>query len=112
MSASSRDAGTDPQDLRKRLPQQPSTPQQADSSEAARDVVRSLNDAQEESGVDEKAKRTYGRTPDGTGRSLEASWRLSSWTTWLGQVPRREDSNTKQSTIRREVSQCVIHSAN
>jgi len=67
MGTSGHDAAINPQDLRKRLPQQPSMPQQADSSEAARDVVKGLNDAEDGSESDEKTKRTYGRTPDGTG---------------------------------------------
>jgi hypothetical protein len=52
--------------LRERLPQRPSKPQQAKSPEAAKEAVTELNSA-EENQTDQKEKRTYGRTPDGTG---------------------------------------------
>lgn len=55
-------------DVRKRLPQQPSIPQQAKSIEAARETVKSLN--MEEVEEAEKEKRIFGRTPDGIGRFI------------------------------------------
>lgn len=77
MSEASGTAGVDASGLRERLPQQPDAPQKAASVETAQDAVRQLN--QQEADKDEKDKRTYGRTPDGTGaysRSLLARLHL------------------------------------
>lgn len=68
MSESTGTAGIDAGGLRERLPQQPDAPQKATSVETAQDAVRQLNSQEE--GKDEKDKRTYGRTPDGTGEYL------------------------------------------
>lgn len=57
--------GIDASGLRERLPQKPEVPQKADSAETAQDTVKQLNDQQ--SKLDEKEKKTFGRTPDGTG---------------------------------------------
>lgn len=63
--------GPDGSQLRERLPQNPSKAQQTTSTEAAKQVVAELNatEAKREDGLE---KRTYGRTPDGTG-TLEYS---------------------------------------
>lgn len=57
--------GPDGSQLRERLPQNPSKPQTT-SPEAAKQAVAELNaaEAKREDGTE---KRTYGRTPDGTG---------------------------------------------
>ena len=55
-------------ELRDRLPQKPEQPQQASTTDEAQKTVKGLND-QESTKLD-KDKRTYGRTPDGTGASL------------------------------------------
>lgn len=60
-------AGLDASGLRERLPKQTDAPLQAESVETAQDVVKQLNRQEEEQGKDEKEKKTYGRTPDGTG---------------------------------------------
>jgi len=59
--------GPDGSQLRERLPQNPSKPQQTTSIEAAKQVVAELN-AAEAKREDGPEKRTYGRTPDGTGK--------------------------------------------
>lgn len=60
-------SGVDAGGLRERLPKKPDVPQQADSTEAAQDAVKTLNNKEEEMGKSEKEKKTYGRTLDGTG---------------------------------------------
>lgn len=67
MSSSSVNGSVASGELRERLPQNPEQPQQAQSTDEAQNTVRSLN--QQEDGKDEKEKRTYGRTPNGTGSS-------------------------------------------
>lgn len=56
-------------EIRDRQPQNAEQQQQqANSVDEARKTVRELNDG--EAGKDEEKKRTYGRTPDGTGSSF------------------------------------------
>lgn len=61
-------SGVSGSELRHRLPRNPEKPQQAESIDVARDAVVELNSAEEGSDKDEKEKRTFGRTPDGTGK--------------------------------------------
>jgi hypothetical protein len=58
--------GPDASQLRERLPQNPSKSHQTASAEAAKQTVAELN-AAEAKRQDGQEKRTYGRTPDGTG---------------------------------------------
>lgn len=74
MGTRSHDFAIDSEQLRKRLPQQSSIPQQAGSTEAARKAVKSLNDARNGAENDDRAKRTYGRTPNGTGAYSKIFW--------------------------------------
>jgi hypothetical protein len=53
--------------LRERLPHQPEAPVKAANVNAAQDAVKVLNDQQAKEEKDEKDKKTFGRTPDGTG---------------------------------------------
>ena len=55
--------------LRERISQHPSNPQQASDADVAKKTVVVLNDAEERKKTDEQEKRTFGRTPDGTGKS-------------------------------------------
>lgn len=65
MTGSEHDAGG----LRERLSQQPSRPLQAESEDAARNAVLQLNTEEEiEAKKTKREGRTYGRTPDGTGK--------------------------------------------
>lgn len=66
---SSDEIGSNASELRERLPQRPEKPQKAVSIDTAKNVVEELNrsEAKEEDEGETKAKRTYGRTPDGTG---------------------------------------------
>lgn len=64
-------------ELRQRLPQQPAVPQIAASSDEARQAVIDLNAAEGKAGKAEEKKRTYGRTPNGTGM-LERGFEVSS----------------------------------
>lgn len=59
--------GIDTSGLRERLPQNPDTPQKAESVETAQEAVKQLNEQEQHEAKDEKEKKTYGRTPDGTG---------------------------------------------
>jgi len=60
--------GPDGSQLRERLPPNPSKSQQTTPAEAAKQAVADLN-AAEAKREDGQEKRTYGRTPDGTGTS-------------------------------------------
>lgn len=54
-------------EIRRRLPQDASSPQQARNSEVAKDTVQQLNASAEEDEKDDKERKTYGRTPGGVG---------------------------------------------
>lgn len=54
----------DANELRQRLPQQPALPRQAKD---AKQAVTDLNEDEAKSSKNDSEKRTYGRTPDGTG---------------------------------------------
>lgn len=69
MSLPNGTAGIDASGLRERLPQNPDQPLKAESGETAQKAVQQLNE-QESAKKDEKQKKTYGRTPDGTGEYL------------------------------------------
>lgn len=60
--------GVDASGLRERLPQKPEAPIKASSPETAQDAVRKLNDDEQKENKEEKDRKTYGRTPDGTGK--------------------------------------------
>lgn len=53
--------------LRERLPHQPEAPVKAANINAAQEAVKVLNEQQAKEEKDEKDKKTFGRTPDGTG---------------------------------------------
>ena len=58
----------DVSELRERLSNKPEKPRKAISIEAAKEVVKELNNAEDKHNDSKsKEKRTYGRTPDGTG---------------------------------------------
>ena len=65
--------GIDTSGLRERLPQKPDTPVKAESVETAQDAVRQLNQQEQSEDKLDKDKKTYGRTPDGTGEYLACS---------------------------------------
>lgn len=65
--------GVDASGLRERLAQQPDAPQKASSVETAHETVRALNEQEAKGGKDEKERKTYGRTPDGTGEYIQCS---------------------------------------
>jgi len=69
MSSTARDDTVDATEVRQRLAQQPALPQQAVEADA-KQTVSDLNADEEHSSKAEDKKRTYGRTPDGTGRHL------------------------------------------
>jgi len=67
MSSTARNDNVDASEVRQRLAQQPAIPQHAVEADAKR-TVSHLNATEEHSTKAEHKKRTYGRTPDGTGR--------------------------------------------
>jgi phosphatidylethanolamine N-methyltransferase len=69
MSSTAHDDNVDASEVRQRLAQQPAVPQQAVVADA-KQTVSDLNADEEKSTEAETKKRTYGRTPDGTGRPL------------------------------------------
>lgn len=60
-------SGVDASSLRERLPRNPDTPQKAESVETAQHAVQQLNEQEQKEDKDEAEKKTFGRTPDGTG---------------------------------------------
>lgn len=59
--------GIDASGLRERLPQRPDLPQKAESVETAQQAVHELNEQEKNDDKGEEHKKTFGRTPDGTG---------------------------------------------
>lgn len=57
---------------------QRNVPVQASSSEEAREVVLQLNALEEKANKNDNDKKTYGRTPDGTGTCLVGNEALPS----------------------------------
>lgn len=75
MSEPNGHAGVDASGLRERLPNKPEKPQKAESLETAEEAVRALNQQEAANGKEEKDKKTFGRTPDGTGEYSRCSRR-------------------------------------
>lgn len=73
MTDSNDAAGVDANGLRERLPNKPEAPQKAQSVETAQEAVRALNEQEQAGDKDEKDRKTYGRTPDGTGEYFQCS---------------------------------------
>jgi len=67
MSSANDGLGVNMEGLRERLPQQPEAPVKAENEQTASDAVRALNEKEAGEQKDEKDKKTFGRTPDGTG---------------------------------------------
>lgn len=53
--------------LRERLPHQPEAPVKAENVDVAQDAVKALNEQEAGEEKQEKDKKTFGRTTDGTG---------------------------------------------
>jgi len=66
--------GVNAEGLRERLPHQPEAPVKAENVNAAQDAVKVLNEQQASEEKDEKDKKTFGRTPDGTGAYNRSSF--------------------------------------
>ena len=60
-------AGIDASGIRNRPSKSPEAPLHAESAETAQDAVKALNEQEAKQDKDEKEKKTFGRTPDGTG---------------------------------------------
>ena len=67
MSGFERETFLEGSELRGGAPHSTVTSQKRESSADAREKVLGLNSAEDMNGKDEKDRRTYGRTPDGTG---------------------------------------------
>lgn len=67
MSSGTGGLGVNVEGLRERLPHQPEAPVKAKNVDVAQDAVKVLNEQQASEEKDEKDKKTFGRTPDGTG---------------------------------------------
>lgn len=78
MSEPNVSTGVDEGGLRERLPHTSEAQCNASSSEGAQDAIRSLSEKEANRDRDEKEKRTYGRTPSGTGAYAKecACWRV------------------------------------
>jgi phosphatidylethanolamine N-methyltransferase len=78
MTDAAQSLGVDASGLRERLTQQSDAPQKASSSETAHETVRALNEQEAKGDKDEKDRKTFGRTPDGTGEYFQCSPRYDS----------------------------------
>jgi hypothetical protein len=67
-SSPAQDATIGPQELRQRITQDPSIPRRAEDEGAAQEAVSRLNEAESTKQKPEGEKKTFGRTPDGTGK--------------------------------------------
>ena len=67
MSSGTGGLGVNMEGLRERRPHQPEAPVKAENVDVAQDAVKVLNEQQASEKKDEKDKKTFGRTPDGTG---------------------------------------------
>jgi hypothetical protein len=74
MSSGASGLGLNVEGLRERLPQQPEAPVKAENVDVAQDAVKELNEQQASEQKDEKDKKTFGRTPDGTGAYTRPSF--------------------------------------
>lgn len=73
MNDATEPAGVDASGLRERLPNKPEAPQKAESVETAQQAVRALNQQEQADGKEEKDRKTYGRTLEGTGEYFQCS---------------------------------------
>lgn len=73
MADTNEPAGIDASGLRERLSNKPDAPQKALSVDTAQQAVQALNRQEEKENKAEKDKKTYGRTPDGTGEYFQCS---------------------------------------
>ena len=63
-------AETNAEGLRARLQNSPSQSQQTSSASVARETVMAMNSEEARDTPDDRSKKTYGRTPDGTGAHM------------------------------------------
>ena len=99
MSSGSSSLGSNAEGLRERLPHQPKAPTKVDSVDTAQDTVKVLNEQQASEKKDEREKKTFGRTPDGTGAYTRPSFNgFRASHVWDSKytIP----SKTKKSTVR------------
>jgi hypothetical protein len=89
MSSANDGLGVNMEGLRERLPQQAETPVKADNEQSASDAVKALNEKEAGEQKDEKDKKTFGRTPDGTG-----AYKTDTLPRW---IERLDDSNARGS---------------
>jgi len=67
MSSANDGLGVNTEGLRERLAQQAEAPVKTGNVHTASDAVKTLNEKEAGDQKDEKDKKTFGRTPDGTG---------------------------------------------
>jgi hypothetical protein len=89
MSSANDGLGVNVEGLRERLPQQAEAPIKAENTQAASDAVKALNEKEAGEQKDEKDKKTFGRTPDGTG-----AYKTDTLPRW---IERLDDSNARGS---------------
>ena len=88
MSSANDGLGLHVEGLRERLPQQAEPPVKADNEQSASDAVKALNEKEAGEQKEEKDKKTFGRTPDGTG-----AYKTDTLPRWI----ERLDSNARGS---------------
>jgi hypothetical protein len=90
MSSVNDGLGLNVEGLRERLPQQAEAPPaNAEHAQTASDSVKALNEKEAGEQKDEKDKKTFGRTPDGTG-----AYKTDTLPRW---IERLDDSNARGS---------------
>lgn len=88
MSSANDGLGLNVEGLRERLPQQAEAPVKEEHAQTASDSVRATNEKEAGEQKDEKDKKTFGRTPDGTG-----AYKTDTLPRWI----ERLDSNARGS---------------
>ena len=84
MASQSTSSGIDSASVRERLPQKPDVPQKTKDANAAHEVVKALNEREQNADKEEREKKTFGRTPDGTGEFPgELVARQCQWRAWI-----------------------------
>lgn len=88
-SSPAQDATVGQQELRQRIAQDPSVPHRAEDEDSAKQAVIKLNEAENDKDKPEGQKKTFGRTPSGTGKWTLArftetllSFVRTQWTNW------------------------------
>lgn len=99
MSSGNSGLGVNMDGLRERLPSQPEAPIKAANADSAQDAVKILNEQEASEEKDEKDKKTFGRTPDGTGAYNPPSAALEPRTRGIATIQNQAKQAHKPSSL-------------